>query len=136
MLDGDLAAGINRDQLRPYFTHVCRTGTGGIARTEFSSSSGGWTAGGAFPAVVDEGDDVAGNAYHSWSVTVTQAAVEAAYPGRGAFQRFTGFVRNGHGDQGGRITQVQLVFAGGSVTQTGDQVRSALGLRSDWWAVA
>ena len=114
---------------------VRRTGGGGIARTEFSSSSGGWTAGGDFPAVVDEGDDVAGNSFHTWTVTVSKTAIEAAYPGRGAFLGFTGFVRNGHGDQGGRITQVQLAFTGSSVTQTGEQVRSALGLRSNWWAV-
>jgi peptidoglycan hydrolase-like amidase len=114
---------------------VRRTGAGAIARTEFASSSGGWTAGGVFPAVVDDGDDVAGNAFHTWTVTVTRAAVEDAYPGRGEFLGFTGFVRNGHGDQGGRITQVQLSFADGTLTQTGEQVRSALGLRSDWWAV-
>ncbi len=115
---------------------VRRTRTGAVARTEFASSSGGWTAGGAFPAVVDEGDDVAGNAYHSWTVTVTAAQVEAAYPGRGSFQGFSDFVRNGHGDQGGRVTRVRLAFSGGSTLQTGDQVRSALGLRSDWWALA
>jgi hypothetical protein len=66
---------------------------------------------------------------------VTKTTVEAAYPGRGAFLGFTGFVRNGHGEQGGRVTRVQLRFTGSNVTQTGDQVRSALGLRSDWWAV-
>jgi SpoIID/LytB domain protein len=113
---------------------VRRAASGAVARTEFGSSSGGWTAGGDFPAVVDEGDDYSGNAYNTWTTTLSPAKVEAAYPGRGAFRGFTGFVRNGLGDQGGRIVQVRLVFASGSVTQTGDQVRSALGLRSDWWA--
>jgi SpoIID/LytB domain protein len=114
---------------------VRRTARGTVARTEFASSSGGWTAGGDFPAVVDEGDAYAGNGYHSWTVTVTRAAVEAAYPGRGTFQGFTGFTRNGLGDLGGRVTRVTLVFSGGTLVQTGDQVRSALALRSDWWAL-
>ena len=34
--------------------------TGSIARAEFSSSTGGWSAGGTFPAVVDVGDANAG----------------------------------------------------------------------------
>ncbi|QYG93390.1 DUF4214 domain-containing protein [Iamia sp. SCSIO 61187] len=110
------------------------TSSGAVARTEFGSSSGGWTAGGAFPAVVDEGDDISLNPYHSWTVTMDESRIESAYPGRGDFQRFSGFVRNGLGPLGGRVTRVTLVFASGTLTQTGDQVRAALGLRSDWWA--
>src|SRR3954469_3429550 len=46
-----------------------------VARTEFSSSTGGFTAGGVFPAVVDEGDDVCVNAAacnnnHNWTADV------------------------------------------------------------------
>src|SRR5829696_6337007 len=52
---------------------------GAVARTEFSSSTGGWTAGGTFPAVPDAGDGYAGNPYHAWRATVPVAAVEAAY---------------------------------------------------------
>ena len=36
-------------------------GKGAVARTEFSSSTGGYTAGGTFPAVPDEGDAVSMN---------------------------------------------------------------------------
>jgi len=46
-------------------------------------------------------------------------------------------VRNGHGDWGGRVVSVRLLFSGGasggSLTRTGEQVRSALGLKSDWF---
>lgn len=108
--------------------------SGAIARTEFSSSSGGWTAGGTFPAVVDLGDSIAGNSNHTWSVTVARSTVEAKYPGRGTFLRFEEVSRDGRGDLGGRVLSVRLVFTGGSVTQTGEQVRSALGLKSSWWA--
>ena len=40
---------------------------GQVARTEFSSSSGGHTAGGTFPAVPDDGDSLAGNRFHTWT---------------------------------------------------------------------
>src|SRR3954454_18739287 len=48
---------------------------GGVARAESSSSTGGSTAGGVFPAVVDEGDDVCANAAacnsnHNWTANV------------------------------------------------------------------
>jgi hypothetical protein len=40
--------------------------SGAVARTEFSSSSGGHTAGGTFPAVRDDGDATPSNANHTW----------------------------------------------------------------------
>ena len=42
--------------------------TGKPVRTEFSASTGGYTAGGDFPAVPDEGDAIAANPNHSWTV--------------------------------------------------------------------
>ncbi len=56
---------------------VRRAGNGAISRTEFSSSSGGWTAGGVFPAVEDAGDNTAINPNRNWSVTFTQAQLAA-----------------------------------------------------------
>lgn len=111
---------------------------GRVAATEFSSSSGGWTRGGAFPAVVDEGDDVAGNPHHDWSVTLTRAQIETAFDrwaGRdlGTWNGFDQYVRDGRGDMGGRVVRVTARFGGGDLTVTGDQVRSILGLRSDWF---
>src|SRR5947209_7114786 len=50
---------------------------GAVARTEYSSSTGGWTAGGTFPAVVDDGDAVAGNSHHSWHVSIPVTTVQA-----------------------------------------------------------
>ena len=52
---------------------------GRVARTEFSSSSGGYTAGGDFPAVPDDGDDTSINPNHDWSVTVDREALEDVY---------------------------------------------------------
>ncbi|HYI60745.1 MAG TPA: SpoIID/LytB domain-containing protein [Acidimicrobiales bacterium] len=120
---------------------VRRRADGRVARTEFGSSSGGWTAGGDFPAVRDEGDDYAGNANHAWSVTLGRATIEAAYDrhqGRdlGTFQSFDSYARNGLGELGGRVTRVRARFSGGDVTLTGEQVRSVLGLKSNWFATA
>lgn len=113
---------------------VRQHGNGSVARTEFSSSTGGWTAGGTFPAVVDAGDDISSNSRHTWAVTKTADQVEAALGGgRGDFVRFDQWARNGLGDMGGRVLTVRAVFTGGSVTLTGEQVRSALGLNSNWF---
>lgn len=112
---------------------------GSVARAEFSASSGGWTAGGLFPAVVDDGDDYAANANHSWSVTLTRAQVEAAFDQRqgkdmGTFSGFDTWRRTGQGDLGGRVTSVRARFAKGDVTLTGEQLRVLLGLKSSWFA--
>lgn len=112
---------------------------GAIARTEFSSSSGGWTAGGPFPAVRDDGDDYAGNGNHDWTVTLSRARIEAAfdaYRGRdmGAWNGFDSYVRDGNGDMGGRVVRVRARFSNGDVTVTGEQMRSILSLKSSWFA--
>ena len=109
-------------------------GNGSVARTEFSSSTGGWTAGGAFPAVQDTGDGTAANPHKSWTVTIDLTAVEAAY-NRGKITAITVTARNGLGADGGRATQVQLQFERGTVTDSGANVRSLLGLKSDWFTV-
>jgi SpoIID/LytB domain protein len=114
------------------------TGTSRIARTEFSSSTGGWSAGGDFPARVDEGDDYTGNPHRSWSVTIARTTIEARFDARqgrdmGTFQTFDSIVRNGLGADGGRVTSLRARFSGGDVTLTGEQLRSLLGLRSSWF---
>ena len=107
---------------------------GAVIRTEFSSSTGGWTAGGTFPAVADDGDTV--SPYHSWTVSTTMSAVAAAL-GTGPIRTIDVTGRNGLGDQGGRVTQVTVVSTSGARTVfTGSQVRTRLGLRSDWFALS
>jgi len=111
---------------------------GRVARTEFSASSGGWTAGVTFPAVVDEGDDHVGNPHHSWSATFTRSEVEAAFDRRqgrdmGGFRGFDSWRRDGNGDLGGRVISVRARFANGDVTLTGEQLRALFGLKSGWF---
>lgn len=109
---------------------------GAIARTEFSSSTGGWTAGGTFPAVVDDGDSTSNNPYHTWTTSTTLSAIASAL-GTGAIGTITVTGRNGLGADGGRVTQVTVVTTSGArSTFTGAQVRTALGLRSDWFSMS
>jgi SpoIID/LytB domain protein len=115
--------------------------TGSIALTEFSSSTGGYTAGGAFPAVPDLGDSTASNPNHTWTTDVPSSAIQSAFGQSAAGQslgtlesiQITG--RNGLGDLGGRVTAMTLQFAGGSVQTTGSQFAGALGLKSNWFTV-
>ena len=115
--------------------------TGGqIAYTMFAASSGGWTMPGPggqlpFPAVPDDGDDTALNPNHNWTVTFTGSQISAKYPAIGTFTGITIVARNGYGDWGGRVTSMRVEGTSGSVTVTGDAFKSALGLKSNWFAV-
>ena len=109
-----------------------------VARTEFSSSTGGHTAGGTYPAVPDDGDAVGNNPNHTWRASVPVATVEARYPAIGELFAIDVTKRNGlagpHAD-GGRVLQATIRGSRGSVVVTGEQLRGALGLKSDWFRV-
>jgi SpoIID/LytB domain protein len=106
---------------------------GSVALTEFSSSTGGYTAGGAFPAVPDAGDATPSNPNHTWTVNVSAAEVEAAYPAVGTLTGVTVDTRNGFGDLGGRVLTLTVSGTAGSVTDTGTDFAAALGLNSNWF---
>jgi SpoIID/LytB domain protein len=110
------------------------TAGGAIARTEFSSSTGGYSAGGQYPAVVDQGDDVTSNPNHDWSVSIPWAQVQTAL-GVTALNAVTVTSRNGLGADGGRVLSVAVNHAGGVTTMSGEAFRTALGLRSSWFTV-
>ncbi len=112
-----------------------------VARTEFSSSSGGYTAGGDFTAVPDEGDSIAANPNHDWIKTVNLAAFEASQnlpndgkPNLGDLLSVEVITRNGLGEDGGRALTVLFEFANGSITKTGNETRQLLSLKSDWFS--
>jgi SpoIID/LytB domain protein len=107
------------------------------ALTEFSSSTGGYTAGGAFPAVVDNGDDSAtgnGNPNHTWTATLNATSVDAAYPSIGALTSVAVTGRNGLGDMGGRVTTMTVTGTNGTVSTSGSGFAAALGLKSNWFS--
>jgi SpoIID/LytB domain protein len=109
--------------------------SGATARTEFSSSTGGHTAGGTFTAVPDSGDDVASNPNHDWSHRVNVSAIEAAYPAIGTLQTVTVSKRNGLGEEGGRALEVRLSGNKSALTVSANDLRSKLGLKSDWYRI-
>ncbi len=108
--------------------------SGKVARTEFSSSTGGYTKNGDFPAVEDKGDSVSSNPNHDWKVTVNLGSLESKY-GKGSTQAIVVTERDGMGDGGGRATKVEYRFSRGTVTVTGDKARQDLGLKSDWFFI-
>ena len=100
---------------------------GSVARTEFSSSSGGYTldaeALGGFPAREDLGDATAANPNNTWSVTLDLTSWVAAQ-GKGELLAIDEVERTGNGPDGGHVLQVDFIFANGTVSMTGEQVRS------------
>lgn len=112
---------------------VLRTGSGAVVRAEFSASTGGHTAGGQFPAVPDDGDVV--SPHHNWALAVPAGTIADAF-GVGTLIEVRVTARNGHGAEGGRVTKVDVIGTGKTVTATGSQVRTKLGLKSDWFSVA
>jgi len=109
--------------------------TGRIAPTEYSSSTGGWTVGGTFPAVEDLGD--VASPRHEWNASVPVSAVEARYA-RGTLQSITVDQRDGIGDMGGRVIAMTLRFSGGTATISGDDFKNAFmaqGVFSRWFEI-
>jgi len=116
-------------------------GTSTVATTEYSSSSGGYSSGAQFPAVVDAGDAICisgsvCNPNHDWTVTLSDSAIVAAYPVLGTFSSLDVTGRNGDGDFGGRVDELTLTGTGGSITVTGSAFAAALNLKSNWFALA
>jgi SpoIID/LytB domain protein len=107
-----------------------------VALTEFSSSTGGWTAGGAFPAVVDYGDATPANPNHNWEVTVSAGSIQDAYGSSvGTVESLEVTKRNGLGDLGGRVLAMNITGTSATISVTGSDFAAALGLRSDWFAI-
>lgn len=112
------------------------TADGEPAFTQFNASSGGWTSAGSVPYLVareDPYDGWAGNPVHRWELSMGDDRLERTWPKIGDLTRLVVHERDGNGEWGGRVRRMTLVGDRGQVTVTGDQVRSALGLRSTWF---
>jgi SpoIID/LytB domain protein len=110
------------------------TSNGVLARTEFSSSTGGWTDPLGFPAVVDDGDATPANPNHNWSTSIPASTLSAVY-GIGTFQRIIVTARNGYGEWGGRVVTLQIQGTAKTVTVSGDAFKSTFGLKSNWFDI-
>ena len=109
---------------------------GTYALAEYSSSTGGYTAGGAFPAVPDLGDATPSNPNHDWTTSVSVASIQSAYPQIGELTNIAVTQRNGLGDLGGRVLSMVLSGTAGTVTVSGQDFAWAVGLMSDWFAIS
>ena len=66
----------------------------------------GWPAAGSrryLRAQPDPYDDWAGNPHHDWSVTLTDARLESAFPAVGDLRSIKVLDRDGNGQWGGRV---------------------------------
>jgi SpoIID/LytB domain protein len=119
-----------------------RTYGGATAFTQFSSSSGGYTNSGSQPYLKPVEDDAwdswsssswSPNPNHNWSVAVSVSTIESKL-GITDLSSISITARNGYGDYGGRaVTVVFTRSSGATITKSGPDVRSMLGLKSDWF---
>ena len=109
---------------------------GSPAFTQFSSSSGGFSAVGSQPylkAKVDGYDDWSGNSVHDWTKSVSASTLEKKYPTIGTLKSLTITKRTGGGDWGGRVSSLALKGSRATKTITGNDARAVLALRSNWF---
>lgn len=112
-----------------------RTYGGKPAFTQFSASNGGWTAAGSQPYLAanqDPYDTGAIDPYFSWRTTVTAAHIQRVWPVLGRLTSIEVTARDGNGKWNGRIESLTLHGTRADKDLTGDDFRSALGLRSTW----
>ncbi len=115
------------------------------ALTQYSASTGGYTAPGIFTAVPDAGDSIciagACNPYHSYTVSVPVSAITAKFPQLGTLVSVDISQRNGLGDSGGRVLQMSLEGSAQTVTLTGNAFAADFssfgpgGALSNWFSV-
>lgn len=104
-----------------------------IVRTEFTSSNGGRTFGGQFPAQIDNGDLIADAALQNWTVLITAAQLQKAFPSIGVLLSVVAAHDGLGGDWNGYTTSVTITGTAGVVTRTGWQFRSDFNLNAPWY---
>ena len=109
---------------------------GKSAFTQFSAANGGYSAAGSQPYLVAKPDPYDGaipNSANSWTKSITVASIEAKWPSIGTYRQLRIISRDGHGQWGGRVLSAAVEGSAGSVNVTGTTIRSAFGLRSEWF---
>ncbi len=120
---------------------VCRTSSStcaepDIVSTQFASSTGGYTSGSGFPAVIDGGDAVNANPWHDWTVYVPVSSVERVYPRVGTVKSLLVSKRNRLGAMGGRAVTVTIGGTRGSTSVDASTFEYQFGLYSNWFRVS
>ena len=112
------------------------------AFTQFTSSNGGWSVNGGrpyLPAREDPTDAWSANPNHDWSARVSDTTIEAAWPTSGELTSLRVTSRDGNGEWGGRVRQIQLTGINDGrqvrLLVSGSTFRSALSLKETWFTV-
>jgi len=113
--------------------YVVRDSRGFIVRTEFTSSNGGRTAGGQFPAKVDNGDLAADPALQSWTRLFSASAIQKMYPSIGVLLSVVTQHDGLGGEWNGYTTSVTITGTAGSVTRSGWDFRGDWDLNAPWY---
>lgn len=113
--------------------YIVRDSRGAIVRTEFTSSNGGRTAGGQFPAQVDNGDIAADAPHQSWTRVFSASALQKKYPSIGVLLSVTTQHDGLGGEWNGYATSVTITGTAGSVTRSGWQFRGDWDLYAPWY---
>lgn len=112
---------------------VVKDSAGRVVRTEYTSSNGGRTAGGTFPAKVDEGDLAANAALQMWTRLFSADEVQKKYPSIGVFMSAVTTHDGLGGEWNGYATSVMVTGTAGRVMRTGSQFRSDFDLPNHWF---
>ncbi len=134
----DLAVAQTAGEIR-----VLATNPSVAVQTTFSASTGGYSAPSTFPATRDRGDACIDptvpaecNPSHTWQVTLTGAELRRHFGSIGALISMHVVTRNHLGALGGRALTVLLHGKKGRLVISGDAFAAALGLQSNWFAIA
>lgn len=114
---------------------VIRNAQGIVVRTEFSSSNGGRTVGGAFPVNVDAGDLATDpiNSLLVWTRVLSSAEIVAKYPQIGTLTSVITTHDGLGGDWNGYAVSVAITGTTGSKTLSGWDFKSAFDLPAPWY---
>lgn len=103
-----------------------------VALTQFSSSNGGHTARGDYAYLVAQPDPYDGvTRNQAWSVALSSATIQRAYPSVGTLRSVQVTSRDGAGRWGGRVNQISIVGSNTTISVSGTAFRTAFGLRSN-----
>jgi len=114
---------------------VVMTPKGLPSRTEFTSSNGGRTAGGTFPAQADPGDLASDpvNSLLVWTRVFSAAAIQARYPSIGTLVSVATNHDGLGGDWNGYATSVNINGTAGTVTVSGWTFKTTFDIPAPWF---
>lgn len=115
---------------------VIQNSNGTTTRTEYTSSNGGRTAGGTFPAKADPGDIAADVDRQSWTRIISASAIQARYTSIGVLLNVTTKHDGAGGDFGGYTDEVIITGTAGTTTVSGWSFKSTFDLPAPWYGVS